>query len=216
MRGKVFHAFTVLDGFGITPAYAGKRDTPPLSTSASWDHPRLCGEKHPLLPPPFHDVGSPPPMRGKVHKMNHSDLCSRITPAYAGKRHSLFHSTEVEQDHPRLCGEKPKPTPTTLTIMGSPPPMRGKVLNRQIFPIIRRITPAYAGKSAVQGCSPRGEPDHPRLCGEKSLGLTVYLHVSGSPPPMRGKADIPYFLLSQYGITPAYAGKSRKSWKMQI
>ena len=24
MRGKVFHAFAVLNGFGITPAYAGK------------------------------------------------------------------------------------------------------------------------------------------------------------------------------------------------
>ena len=86
-------------------------------------------------------------MRGKVHKMNHSDLCSRITPAYAGKRHSLFHSTEVEQDHPRLCGEKPKPTPTTLTIMGSPPPMRGKDCRPYVRSLEPRITPAYAGKS---------------------------------------------------------------------
>ena len=87
-------------------------------------------------------------MRGKVHKMNHSDLCSRITPAYAGKRHSLFHSTEVEQDHPRLCGEKPKPTPTTLTIMGSPPPMRGKGrFSDSLAPCVG-ITPAYAGKSS--------------------------------------------------------------------
>ena len=90
-------------------------------------------------------------MRGKVHKMNHSDLCSRITPAYAGKRHSLFHSTEVEQDHPRLCGEKPKPTPTTLTIMGSPPPMRGK---------------GYGKNSGGHKYW-----DHPRLCGEKQLAL---------------------------------------------
>ena len=27
MRGKVFHAFSVRNGFGITPAYAGKRIT---------------------------------------------------------------------------------------------------------------------------------------------------------------------------------------------
>ena len=106
-------------------------------------------------------------MRGKVHKMNHSDLCSRITPAYAGKRHSLFHSTEVEQDHPRLCGEKPKPTPTTLTIMGSPPPMRGKDCRPYVRSLEPRITPAYAGKRrTIQGVRDQIE-DHPRLCGEK-------------------------------------------------
>ena len=108
-------------------------------------------------------------MRGKVHKMNHSDLCSRITPAYAGKRHSLFHSTEVEQDHPRLCGEKPKPTPTTLTIMGSPPPMRGKESRSCARCGILRITPAYAGKSISHHVPQLVKQDHPRLCGEKEL-----------------------------------------------
>ena len=106
-------------------------------------------------------------MRGKGSEDSGGVKYTRITPAYAGKRHSLFHSTEVEQDHPRLCGEKPKPTPTTLTIMGSPPPMRGKVLVHMLLLQYHGITPAYAGK--------------------RSLGLTVYLHVSGSPPPMRGK-----------------------------
>ena len=51
---------------GITPAYAGK----------SCRRLRLC-QRH---------QGSPPPMRGKVHKLNKQNLCYRITPAYAGKR----------------------------------------------------------------------------------------------------------------------------------
>ena len=46
--------------------------------------------------------------------------------------------------------------------------MRGKVLDRQIFPIIRRITPAYAGKSKKQKGSLIMIEDHPRLCGEKT------------------------------------------------
>ena len=86
-------------------------------------------------------------MRGKVHKMNHSDLCSRITPAYAGKRHSLFHSTEVEQDHPRLCGEKTASHCTVTMWSGSPPPMRGKARHNVPNDFDVRITPAYAGKS---------------------------------------------------------------------
>ena len=88
-------------------------------------------------------------MRGKVHKMNHSDLCSRITPAYAGKRHSLFHSTEVEQDHPRLCGEKSRNISQVLIMQGSPPPMRGKVSLTLAADVCGRITPAYAGKSRM-------------------------------------------------------------------
>ena len=37
---------------------------------------------------------------------------------------------------------------------------------------------------------------------------TVYKIVSGSPPPMRGKAKKVYPKDSEIRITPAYAGKS--------
>ena len=146
-------------------------------------------------------------MRGKVHKMNHSDLCSRITPAYAGKRHSLFHSTEVEQDHPRLCGEKPKPTPTTLTIMGSPPPMRGKALAHSVAKIPKGITPAYAGKSTIPEDLSSVFWDHPRLCGEKAGRAAAAKEGKGSPPPMRGKDAHDIYDRYKKRITPAYAGK---------
>ena len=35
----------------ITPAYAGKREQSTKMKSASWDHPRLCGEKSSLRCP---------------------------------------------------------------------------------------------------------------------------------------------------------------------
>ena len=89
--------------------------------------------------------------------------------------------------------------------------MRGKENRRMDRRFHTRITPAYAGKrAALANCRPCSQ-DHPRLCGEKSLGLTVYLHVSGSPPPMRGKADDGRPERRSYGITPAYAGKSAPS-----
>ena len=31
------------------------------------DHPRVCGEKYPVMDDAFIDMGSPPRMRGKVH-----------------------------------------------------------------------------------------------------------------------------------------------------
>ena len=73
---------------GITPAYAGK--------------------SHPLLPPPFHDIGSPPPMRGKGKNRQSGFPHTGITPAYAGKSSSSEIPYFAAWDHPRLCGEKKK------------------------------------------------------------------------------------------------------------
>ena len=86
--------------------------------------------------------------------------------------------------------------------------MRGKVNRAPQLVAGDRITPAYAGKS--QSCSPacrRGQ-DHPRVCGEKVIVVTVMLYEPGSPPRMRGKEDDTANKLADYGITPAYAGKS--------
>ena len=73
------------------------------------------------------------------------------------------------------------------TSMGSPPPMRGKVVFHMEFVQHHRITPAYAGKSTCGKVHGKSIRDHPRLCGEKDI---VYMHTPqqlGSPPPMRGK-----------------------------
>ena len=45
MRGKDDAATPGGGRYGITPAYAGKRHYPELSTGLPRDHPRVCGEK---------------------------------------------------------------------------------------------------------------------------------------------------------------------------
>ena len=66
MRGK--GQFASMSGRyqGITPAYAGKRETPKGCVEQGGDHPRLCGEKACVLQRHFQAKGSPPPMRGKA------------------------------------------------------------------------------------------------------------------------------------------------------
>ena len=86
MRGKAQKSQAGRMADGITPAYAGKRSSPPSSVSPSKDHPRLCGEKCSPHNPPLLRRGSPPPMRGKVLCMLTSKTKAGITPAYAGKR----------------------------------------------------------------------------------------------------------------------------------
>ena len=85
MRGKDSNVTVGRRNCRITPAYAGKRDTPPLSTSASWDHPRLCGEKPNAVLHEINSKGSPPPMRGKGIQSHDDSINPGITPAYAGK-----------------------------------------------------------------------------------------------------------------------------------
>ena len=95
-----------------------------------------------------------------------------------------------------------------LRTLGSPPPMRGKALDKPFSKLRCRITPAYAGKSSAMSRIRSLYWDHPRLCGEKSTTDKLPRHCRGSPPPMRGKVWTRFELGKMAGITPAYAGKS--------
>ena len=118
----------------------------------------------------------------------------RITPAYAGKSYVTVYNGNAYWDHPRLCGEKSSSIYFLISVRGSPPPMRGKVTEAGTVTKEDRITPAYAGKSNVIASTFGTIQDHPRLCGEK-LPHDFSVHAfSGSPPPMRGKADLCFSL----------------------
>ena len=67
-------------------------------------------------------------MRGKVERVYFAPQDLRITPAYAGKRSMFVDNFEWGGDHPRLCGEKVSLVKVGMLPLGSPPPMRGKVL----------------------------------------------------------------------------------------
>ena len=85
MRGKGKYKSLGTMGYGITPAYAGKRIKYRSLSYCTRDHPRLCGEKCEMPSTAFLYLGSPPPMRGKAGYRSRNFLTFRITPAYAGK-----------------------------------------------------------------------------------------------------------------------------------
>ena len=197
-----------MKGTRITPAYAGKSHRLHPDGRWCWDHPRVCGEKKAV--PVIHKscIGSPPRMRGKESAKFYTQDISRITPAYAGKSFRRRSSAYCPEDHPRVCGEKCGSESLHRQHRGSPPRMRGKgiIVDPSALPL--RITPAYAGKSAV--CPPilSSCRDHPRVCGEKQAALCKAKGKIGSPPRMRGKDIVVKGHSSKEGITPAYAGKS--------
>ena len=133
-----------------------------------------------------------------------------ITPAHAGKSHAPHWGQEPRRDHPRACGEKHAPLDFLSRTTGSPPRMRGK--ERQAAPVAQTqgITPAYAGKSILARTACKIYPDHPRVCGEKSVSAVATRSARGSPPRMRGKATIQAVNTASFRITPAYAGKRER------
>ena len=147
-------------------------------------------------------------MRGKHSPRGYGGVQRRITPAYAGKTRIKPCLLGLKRDHPRVCGENYKNLHTAYHITGSPPRMRGKREALTDPEILKRITPAYAGKTP---CSASGSPaakDHPRVCGENGLDLHECRVRGGSPPRMRGKPRSHFSISLSRRITPAYAGKT--------
>ena len=166
-RGKGEHLITLSGQARITPAYAGKRNSPSPKGRGRWDHPRLRGEKVPHKSPSEKFAGSPPLTRGKAfHDGGHLQSIG-ITPAYAGKSFPVLLLCRGGRDHPRLRGEKTAMLASWTACSGSPPLTRGKVLGGHGVGTAQGITPAYAGKRHCdfRAVSPRR--DHPRLRGEK-------------------------------------------------
>ena len=171
--------------------------------------------------------GSPPRVRGKEVVLVDFICLRGITPACAGKSHSVTDANASSWDHPRVCGEKALQSSVNCTMEGSPPRMRGKGLCKGFHLCDVGITPAYAGKRRAgtgQWACRRDHPrvcgeklrtssrlstswDHPRVCGEKALSTFSSRKNSGSPPRVRGKGQIAPLGAVPVGITPACAGK---------
>ena len=110
--------------------------------------------------------GSPPRMRERLFLTNSCGVFDRITPAYAGKTLQIALCAFHIRDHPRVCGKDRIKLKLRSCLEGSPPRMR----ERLIIPIMQtgklRITPAYAGKTALFDVIGYSHQDHPRVCGK--------------------------------------------------
>ena len=157
-------------------------------------------------------AGSPPHVRGKAPPGVDISQNTRITPACAGKRVTIYLVATPNWDHPRMCGEKKHSLITSKLIMGSPPHVRGKDTLFEMFPLCCGITPACAGKSFTADGRVRAKQDHPRMCGEKYRQPLKYVLSSGSPPHVRGKVIKFIWNHLTERITPACAGKRNSHW----
>ena len=147
-------------------------------------------------------------MREKLTKEELEKELLRITPAYAGKTACFASSSTIMRDHPRVCGKNTANNWDEAVNMGSPPRMREKLQLPSYLRLLRRITPAYAGKTVVSIRIVTGNGDHPRVCGKNLSPISIQVGIEGSPPRMREKLKGLARLPRCPRITPAYAGKT--------
>ena len=150
-RGKVYEYPHEFSACGITPAYAGKSTKKFLLEQTRRDHPRIRGEKMGRTYCQRTRRGSPPHTRGKESLKGEKGEPFGITPAYAGKSGPYSKSPKFCWDHPRIRGEKLPIRSLVQSMPGSPPHTRGK--GRAVIALASNmgITPAYAGKSWLDG-----------------------------------------------------------------
>ena len=174
-------------------------------------------------------LGSPPRGRGKAAPRQRAHLARWITPAWAGKSQLKQTGLTMQEDHPRVGGEKMCCTAMEFRSSGSPPRGRGKACSIcsyraagqdhpprgrgkeavAPFPLpAAGITPAWAGKRTSPHLYCELSKDHPRVGGEKQNTEQNLTKVRGSPPRGRGKVGPCGVGGTQKRITPAWAGKS--------
>ena len=147
-------------------------------------------------------------MRGKPPSSRCLRRGLRNIPAYAGKTPAPAGRNRRNQEHPRVCGENPRPPISPGYPPGTSPRMRGKLGNHGDGHGRMRNIPAYAGKTLGNRCSHGGYPEHPRVCGENGLRPWRRYAPPGTSPRMRGKLLICEESCTQPGNIPAYAGKT--------
>ena len=212
-RGKVNIQRVPVHESGITPAWAGKRVIITGDDQLEEDHPRVGGEKLRDYNTEFGKKGSPPRGRGKVNIQRVPVHESGITPAWAGKRVIITGDDQLEEDHPRVGGEKLRDYNTEFGKKGSPPRGRGKAKASHLVAAGVGITPAWAGKRVNLLTGGKVSQDHPRVGGEKRFLIQCFSFHGGSPPRGRGKDGAVKVREDGGGITPAWAGKRAPAQK---
>ena len=213
MRGTANVVLPPIARLGITPACAGNSAGPARGDLLPRDHPRVCGEQFRGLMTNRRCTGSPPRVRGTARRPPLLRLPLGITPACAGNSFSGFPADYAGADHPRVCGEQALRARARCRRSGSPPRVRGTVLDGSTPGLRAGITPACAGNRASLLAAVPGTEDHPRVCGEQPAITAGDRLEYGSPPRVRGTVKPRRCMRTGRGITPACAGNRKTRWR---
>ena len=107
-----------------------------------------------------------------------------------------------------MCGEHDVDGGSPIWLMGSSPHVRGALRQNTAHAHACGIIPACAGSTAFKSMSSPLRRDHPRMCGEHPIRLTMFQTQSGSSPHVRGALSVLCSSVLTAGIIPACAGST--------
>ena len=188
-RGKPQPPVMMTNRMGLIPARAGKTVSSARAPTVRAAHPRAGGENDNFISVAQSMGGSSPRGRGKPSRYLVLRDPGRLIPARAGKTPGWELSTLGAAAHPRAGGEN---APTGATAAR-----------------LRWLIPARAGKTHAAAKDPAKVRAHPRAGGENTVYAWYVFVDRGSSPRGRGKRRKNRAELSNGGLIPARAGKTK-------
>ena len=170
----------------IIPACAGNTEAAVDDEIVSRDHPRVCGEHAEHDPIVSAVRGSSPRVRGTPTAMMCVSPMMGIIPACAGNTSRMRSRVQAPRDHPRVCGEHKGGQSFDCRQQGSSPRVRGTPDGFLVRQIPAGIIPACAGNTVPVARFFGLLQDHPRVCGEHKVSLSLVGLGLGSSPRVRG------------------------------
>ena len=131
----------------ITPACAGRTLPLPAYIHPNEDHPRSRGKDYTLSFSYSVRSGSPPLAREGRNWRYCGQFDDGITPARAGRTHTISLDDEICQDHPRSRGKDVFFSVSVTSLLGSPPLAREGQPGFRHLKEPTKITPARAGRT---------------------------------------------------------------------
>ena len=131
---------------------------------------------------------------------------TRFIPACAGIGPATAVLQRLPSVHPRLCGDRSIPSVAINLLRGSSPPVRGSgPLSRSPLTGFRFI-PAYAWIGNGQRHHKEWLSVHPRLRGDRKIGLTELTDVQRFIPACAGIGPLYHFLALMIAVHPRLRG----------
>ena len=153
-------------------------------------------------------TGSSPRVRGTRQRGGSRPVRRRFIPACAGNAPPIGSTNSQAAVHPRVCGERCRPSLVVALQCGSSPRVRGTHKPHRRRGFQKRFIPACAGNALGFWVSRRRCTVHPRVCGERDREGTHLGGGGGSSPRVRGTPKRPFLVAPWWRFIPACAGNA--------
>ena len=151
--------------------------------------------------------GSSPQVRGRWAGWHAEIDSTGLIPAGAGQIPHTGPTSSQQTAHPRRCGQMWCPFRCFLSVSGSSPQVRGRLVRGLLVFGANGLIPAGAGQIALSRTSGNASSAHPRRCGADQISTFSSAPLLGSSPQVRGRWTARYLHTGRSRLIPAGAGQ---------